>query len=369
MSSVKKRADGVWRARYRDPEGREHARHFPRQVDAKRWLDEVTASVVTGQYVDPRAGRVTLAAFYQVWAARQVWESNTRTSMDLSVRSSELGPTPIGNIRRSHVESWVKSMSSRGLAPGTITTRVRNVRAVFRAAVRDRVIPVDPGENVTLPRARRVAAAMTIPTPGQVGLLLTTIDPSFRAGVALGAFAGLRLGEVCGAQVGDIGFLTRAFDVKRQVQRVVAGEVEVRAPKYGSERTVNIPDDLVTVLARQAERTVREAPIRWLFPGETEALPLHRSTANGYWRTARAKVDLPELRFHDLRHFFASGLIAAGCDVVTVSRALGHGSAEVTLRVYAHLWPSAEDRTRAAAAGLMAAAADSGRTEEGGTGS
>ena len=52
------------------------------------------------------------------------------------------------------------------------------------------------------------------------------------------------------------------------------------------------------------------------------------------------------MRLHDLRHFYASGLIAAGCDVVTVQRALGHSAASITLRTYAHLWPTAEDRTR-----------------------
>jgi len=66
-----------------------------------------------------------------------------------------------------------------------------------------------------------------------------------------------------------------------------------------------------------------------------------------------------------LRHFYASGLIAAGCDVVTVQHALGHASATVTLTTYAHLWPTAEDRTRAAAASMLAetlSAADSVRT-------
>jgi integrase len=62
---------------------------------------------------------------------------------------------------------------------------------------------------------------------------------------------------------------------------------------------------------------------------------------------------------HDLRHFYASGLIADGCDVVTVQHALGHSSASITLNVYSHLWPKAEDRTRAAAANLMAATAHS----------
>lgn len=59
---------------------------------------------------------------------------------------------------------------------------------------------------------------------------------------------------------------------------------------------------------------------------------------------------------HDLRHFYASGLIAAGCDVVTVQRALGHAKATTTLNTYAHPWPSAEDRTRQAAGQLFTAA-------------
>lgn len=65
---------------------------------------------------------------------------------------------------------------------------------------------------------------------------------------------------------------------------------------------------------------------------------------------------LTQRKLHDLRHFYASGLIASGCDVVTVQRTLGHRSATTTLNSYAHLWPSAEDRTRNAAADLMRAA-------------
>jgi integrase len=61
---------------------------------------------------------------------------------------------------------------------------------------------------------------------------------------------------------------------------------------------------------------------------------------------------------HDLRHFFASGLIASGCDVVTVQRAVGHATATTTLYTYGHPWPDADDRTRAATDGLMSAALD-----------
>lgn len=59
-------------------------------------------------------------------------------------------------------------------------------------------------------------------------------------------------------------------------------------------------------------------------------------------------------KLHELRHYFASGLIAAGCDVVTVQRAMGHSSATTTLSTYAHLWPTAEDKTRAATAAMAA---------------
>jgi integrase len=65
------------------------------------------------------------------------------------------------------------------------------------------------------------------------------------------------------------------------------------------------------------------------------------------WRLGRSRP---------VRHFYASGLIASGCDVVTVQRALGHASANTTLATYSHLWPDADDRTRTAAAHLMTAA-------------
>ena len=83
---------------------------------------------------------------------------------------------------------------------------------------------------------------------------------------------------------------------------------------------------------------------------------MNRNSAGHQWREVRKATGLGGYTLHDLRHFYASGLIASGCDVVTVQRALGHSSATITLGVYSHLWPTAEDRTRAAAGDLMAAA-------------
>lgn len=67
MANIQKRPNGKWRARFRGPDGKEHARHFDRRTDAQRWLDEQTASVLTGQFVDPRAGRVTFRGCAERW--------------------------------------------------------------------------------------------------------------------------------------------------------------------------------------------------------------------------------------------------------------------------------------------------------------
>jgi hypothetical protein len=61
VASIKRRADGVYRARYRDPAGRERVRHFARKTHAQRWLDEAITAVVTGTWVDPTGGRVSSA--------------------------------------------------------------------------------------------------------------------------------------------------------------------------------------------------------------------------------------------------------------------------------------------------------------------
>lgn len=99
-----------WRARYRDDVGKEHARHFDRKVDAQHWLDEVTASIVTSTYVDPKAGRITFGRYFEELAGRQVWESGTMTAMRLAADSATFRDVQMRALRRSHGEQWVKAM-------------------------------------------------------------------------------------------------------------------------------------------------------------------------------------------------------------------------------------------------------------------
>src|ERR1700722_3489498 len=106
----------------------------------------------------------------------------------------------------------------------------------------------------------------------------------------------------------------------------------------------------------------------WLrFPSSRPGAGATNHSVGYLWRKAKAAG--VEYRLHDLQHFYASGLIAAGCDVVTVQRAMGHKSATVTLNTYSHRWPKAEDRTGKAGAGMFARAqcgtADRLRTDNG----
>ena len=142
-----------------------------------------------------RPARSRSSTFYADWSQRQVWQSGTVLAMNLSAGSVTFGDLPLNRVRKSHVEAWVKAMALKPLAPTTIKARYQNVRAVFRAAVGDRLIAVDPSVGVALPATRRADAAMRLPTSQQVGALLEAADADFAPLIALAAFAGLRLGE------------------------------------------------------------------------------------------------------------------------------------------------------------------------------
>lgn len=361
MASIRKLPNGRWQAQFRPvPGGKQITKSARRKIDAQNWLDEQVSAVTTGQFVDPKAGKVTFAEYFRQWSARQVWVPGTERAMRLAANSVTFGDVPLGRLLRSHIEQWVKHMETEqrgygrdsGLAPGTIRTRFNNVRSVLRAAVRDRVIPSDPSEGVRLPRARK-GKGLNLPTSAEVRKLLDSSDSQFKAFIALCAFAGLRLGEAAALQVADLDLEARSLQVSRQVQRVNGASVEIRAPKYGSERTVYLADGLVSLIRDYiTEHRPGTDPQRWLFEGE-RGHPPHQNTVGYWWRKTRTTAGCETVRLHDLRHYYASGLISAGCDVVTVQRALGHSSATITLNTYAHLWPNAEDRTRNAAAGLI----------------
>lgn len=358
MSSVKKRPDGKWRARYRDEAGREHAKHFDRKVDATRWLAQVTASVVRGDYVDPRAGKVTVASYAAGWEAVQVHSDGSRRIVDNALRLHllpALGHQPMASVRPTMVQGFVRELEAKGLSAGSVRNIYDVTFRVFAAAVDDRVIAHSPCRRIRLPKGD--VDEVVPPTVDEVAAVADAIGDRWRALVVLLAGAGLRIGEARGLNVHDVDFLRREVRVERQ--RLQNGVVAPLKSK-SSRRTVPVGqvviDELVGHLAKYP--TNSDGP---LFVDEVgEPLP--------YWRWKRlvaaasstAGVDVTA---HDFRHFAASALISGGASVKQVQTFLGHASAVITLRTYAHLFPGDEDRTRIVLDAALSPLADSVRTE------
>ncbi|WP_300008060.1 site-specific integrase [Pseudonocardia sp.] len=366
MASIQKRPDGRWRARYRDTDGREHARHFTRKVDGQRWLDEVTASVVTGQYVDPKAGRVTFRQYAESWRAAQVHRPSSAAHVETMLRRHAypvFGDRAVSNVRPSEVQSWVKGLA---LAPSTVHVLHGIVSAVFRAAVRDRMITVSPCDSTKLPRKVRTKV---VPLPvDAVDGLADAVPPQYRALVVLCAGTGLRQGEAFGLTEDRVNFLRRSLEVDRQLIGSVNGRAKFGPPKTAASiRTVPLPTVVAEALAEHL-RIYGAGPDGLLFVGDNDVALRRPWFSRHVWRPAVAAVKSAPAGtgMHDLRHFYASLLIRHGESVKVVQARLGHATAAETLDTYSHLWPDSDDTTRAAidsVLGKINRDADSLRTE------
>jgi len=141
--------------------------------------------VVTGAYVDPKAGRATFDVWFADWSSRQVWAPMTEVQADLVRRSLPFASVPLAQLRESHLQAWVKQMQAKGYAPNTINTRMMTVKAALKAALRDRRIVSDPSIGVVLPRRKRREQSMEVATSEQVGALVVASEPHMRAYVAV----------------------------------------------------------------------------------------------------------------------------------------------------------------------------------------
>lgn len=358
MASIRKRPDGRWRARYRDEAGKEHARHFRRKVDAQNWLDEQTAALVTGTHVDPKAGKTTFRQYGESWRASQPHKPATAKRVRITLETHlypEIGDRPMSGVRTSELQGLVKKLSGK-LEAGTVRTVFQTLRAVFRAAVQDRVIGSSPCDRVTLPAAPH--KRLTIPQRATLDAITSALPAHFGAVVYVGAGLGLRPGEIFGLQVADVDFLRRMVRVERQLDE--RGQL-VALKTAASYRSVPLPTSVSTKLAAHLERQKRRDGL--VFVGKA-GRPVSRPVFHEAWKTARETAKVPALRLHDLRHAYASALIAAGESVKTVQSRLGHASAVVTLDTYGHLWPDSDEHTRGAVDAFLSGSADSLRTGE-----
>jgi integrase len=362
VTSIKKRPDGQWRARYRDETGKEHAKHFSRKADAQRWLDQVTTAVVMGQDVDPRSGRVTFREYAELWRGGQVHRPSTQVYIERQLRRHAypvLGDRPMSSIKPSDAQAWARLLTEQ-LAPSTVGVVHGIVSGIFRAAMHDRVIVHNPCDGTKLPK---VTKSRVEPLDTGVVLALADAVPDrYRALVILSAGSGMRQGECFGLTVDRIDFLRRTVLVDRQLVTISGRPPFLAPPKTAaSVRSIPVPTVVVDALAAHL---AEHPPLEDGFMFVTDAgRPIRRTAFGDVWRAAVKAAGAPTgTGFHELRHYYASLLIRHGESVKVVQARLGHASASETLDTYSHLWPDSDDRTRAAVDSVLFA--DSVRTGE-----
>lgn len=346
-----------WRARFVDDAGVEHSRSFDRKSDAQAYLDQITSDMVTGTYVDPAAGRITVGVVYGPWAASQAHISAKTAATRLSTWRTHVEPrwadVAVVDVNTSAVRAWVSELAGAGFGVATIENAFGLLRLVLGAAVEDRRIPRNPCYGVKLPKRPHPDRGYL--DDAQVAALAGAVERDSEV-VRFLAYTGLRFGEMAALRVQDFDMLRRRVNVSRSVTEV-SGRLVWSTPKTWERRSVPFPAELADELAARMVGKGRDD----LVFTDTRGGPLR----NNNWRerifepavakcqaaatAQRARElaatgetvtpDFPTITPHDLRHTAASLAIrGADANVKAVQRMLGHAKASMTLDVYADLF-------------------------------
>jgi integrase len=259
------------------------------------------------------------------------------------IEGTTIGDKRLSAVRASEIQAWVTDRA-KVLSPTTVRLLVQTLRSVFNAAVQDRLIASSPVARLSLPRSEN---ARIVPlTVAQVQALADAMPDRCRAMIIIQAGLGLRIAELLALRLEDVDFLRRTVRVEWQLTQDGKHRVSPKTPR--SRRTVPLP----TVVAETLAAHISEfAPAEDGSLFTTTSGNLYRQEHFGarVFKPATKSAGLPAgVTSHDLRHHYASVLLAAGESVVAVAERLGHENATLVLKTYGHLMPDSEDRTRRA---------------------
>lgn len=348
--------------RWRDPDNgdRETSYTFDDRQQAERFcriLSEngghlaPTAAVFNAvQRSGPSVADVIQVHIEQIPAITNRGRADYRRDADRHI-TPHLGSIQIDQLTDAHVKQWVRHLAESKLSDKTIRNLHGLLSGAMKTAVRQKHRADNPCEGMRLPR-RGEEAEMVFLTPGQWTVLDKELAKPcagyYRLLFRTLAWTGMRWGEVCALQVGDLSFQSTPPTVR--ISRALRRDENSR-PYVGptktrrSRRTISIPDSLASELRLHVQgRTAAEL----VFRSHTGS-PLHHSNI-------RMRAWLPAIeaamstkhgsdaltavpRIHDLRHSHASWLFSQGLDLLAVQRRLGHESITTTADRYGHLLP------------------------------
>ncbi|GAA0432514.1 hypothetical protein Aca07nite_19680 [Actinoplanes capillaceus] len=365
-----------YRARYIGPDGTEQSQSFPdrQKGRAEEWLTQIKADMASGDFIDPKAARITFGQYAEKWLATLTSDPSTRASVRSQIRLHAipyLGTRPMDSFGPSHIREWLSELETAVPAASYRHVIFGNVSGIFMAAIEDRLRKSNPC------RSRSVTVPPTAPnrvrpwTTARTFAVRAGLPERLRAMVDAAGGCGLRQGEVFGLPVDEIGFDTGWLHVGYQVKNM-SGHLVFAPPKRGKVRDVPLAPAVADAFGAHLEQFPPVAvTLPWLRPDgplvtkklmftAEEGGAVRRSDFNTYaWKPAlvAAGVIQPPERgkrhqaarehgMHALRHFYASVLLDAGENIKALSTYLGHSDPGFTLRVYTHLMPSSDHRAR-----------------------
>ena len=287
-----------------------------------RWLEE---------YIAPTVRETTLRGYQKL--------------ID-SYLKPRLGEKPVCKISPDDVQRLYRELLQNGRVRehpqygcGLSGCTVRKLHGVFHqamdAAVREHLTARNPTSGATLPRKK--ATPKQILNDEQLDRFLEEIkkDEIWYDFFYTELTTGLRRGEICGLRWTDFQMGMGTLAIRRTVHQKPGGGLSVGEPKTGQgSRVITLPPSTAQLLAERKRRSVSQ----WIFhdPLRPEQ-PVHPGSAYRRMKELLAQAGLPSIRFHDLRHTFATRALASGVDAKTLSGILGHTKASFTLDTYTHV--------------------------------
>jgi site-specific recombinase XerD len=336
----------LYRVRYRTPDRRQtDKRGFRTKRDAEQFAATVEVSKLRGEYVAPSHARVTVGELGPAWLDRQRGHLKPsgygpmETAWRLRVQP-RWGNVALGDIRPTAVQQWISDLG-RGTpdAKPVGASVVKRTHYVFSGiladAVRDNLIARNPTAGVKLPRTTRKQPVYL--THQQVTALAAASGEHEGLVLFLG-YTGARWGEAIGLRVRDLDMLRRQATISENAVQS-GSQIFVGTPNAHKQRTVPLPEFLLSYLARQCEGRGGDD---LLFPGDDGRYLKRSHPTSGWFIKAVAESGVPHTTPHDLRHTAASLAESAGANVKAVQKMLGHASAAMTLDIYADLFDDLE---------------------------